>query len=285
VTDRLFPDKAIDILDELGAEKKVSTKIPESIENLREQIELIKEEKIGVVKTQKYELAAKLRDKEKKLLAQMEEEKNAWTENKKDNKDPITVEDVYNIVTNMTGVPINELDDQGKQNLLNLEKQLSAKIIGQGEAISTISRAIRRNRVGIKGNNKPIGSFMFLGSTGVGKTYLAKTISELLFGSADNVIRIDMSEYMEKHNVSRLIGSPPGYVGYEEGGQLTEKVKNKPFSVILFDEIEKAHKDVYNMLLQILDEGHLTDSFGRKVNFTNINAKAFSRAIFSFFKM
>jgi ATP-dependent Clp protease ATP-binding subunit ClpC len=169
----------------------------------------------------------------------------------------------------MTGVPIDELDKQGKKNLLSLEDHLGTKVIGQSEAISTISKAIRRNRVGIKGNNKPIGSFMFLGSTGVGKTYLAKCLSELLFGSPDNIIRIDMSEFMEKHNVSRLIGSPPGYVGYEEGGQLTEKVKNQPFAVILFDEIEKAHKDVYNILLQILDEGHLTDSFGRKINFTN----------------
>jgi ATP-dependent Clp protease ATP-binding subunit ClpC len=269
ITDRQFPDKAIDILDELGAEKKVSTKIPESIEKLRQQIEEIKEKKFEVLKTQKYEQAAKLRDEEKKILKKLEEEKDNWSNNKKDDKDLITVEDVYKIVTNMTGVPIDELDTQGKKNLLSLETQLSTKVIGQTDAISTISRAIRRNRVGIKGNNKPIGSFMFLGSTGVGKTYLAKCISELLFGSPDNVIRIDMSEFMEKHNVSRLIGSPPGYVGYEEGGQLTEKVKNNPFSVILFDEIEKAHKDVYNMLLQILDEGHLTDSFGRKINFTN----------------
>jgi ATP-dependent Clp protease ATP-binding subunit ClpC len=269
VTDRQFPDKAIDILDELGAEKKVSTKIPESIEKLRTQMEEIKEKKQEVVKNQKYEQAAKLRDEEKKILKKLEAEKETWANNKKDDKDPITVEDVYSIVTNMTGVPINELDEQGKKNLLTLETQLEKKVIGQKEAISTISKAIRRNRVGIKGNNKPIGSFMFLGSTGVGKTYLAKCLSELLFGSPDNVIRIDMSEYMEKHNVSRLIGSPPGYVGYEEGGQLTEKVKNQPFAVILFDEIEKAHKDVYNMLLQILDEGRLTDSFGRNINFTN----------------
>jgi ATP-dependent Clp protease ATP-binding subunit ClpC len=199
----------------------------------------------------------------------LENEKENWNANKQDNRDPINVDDVYNIVTNMTGVPIAKLDTQETESLLTLEKQLGSKVIGQDEAISTISRAIRRNRVGIKGNNKPIGSFMFLGSTGVGKTFLAKCMSELLFGSPDNVIRIDMSEYMEKHNVSRLIGSPPGYVGYDEGGQLTEKVKNNPFAVILFDEIEKAHRDVYNILLQIMDEGHLTDSFGRKINFTN----------------
>ena len=269
ITDRQFPDKAIDILDELGAEKKVSVKIPASIEKLREQVEEIKEKKKEVVLNQKYEQAAKLRDEQKKILKKLEAEKENWANNKKDDKDPIIVEDVYSIVTNMTGVPINELDSEGRENLLTLEKQLEKKVIGQKEAITVISKAIRRNRVGIKGNNKPVGSFMFLGSTGVGKTYLAKCLSELLFGSPDNVIRIDMSEYMEKHNVSRLIGSPPGYVGYEEGGQLTEKIKNQPFAVILFDEIEKAHKDVYNILLQLLDEGHITDSFGRKINFTN----------------
>jgi ATP-dependent Clp protease ATP-binding subunit ClpC len=169
----------------------------------------------------------------------------------------------------MTGVPITKMDAKETQNLINMEKTLSAKVIGQDEAISSISKAIRRNRVGIKDANKPIGSFIFLGSTGVGKTFLAKSLAENLFGDPDKIIRVDMSEFMERHNVSRLIGSPPGYIGHEEGGQLTEKVKNNPFSVILFDEIEKAHKDVFNILLQILDEGHLTDSFGRKVNFTN----------------
>ncbi len=169
----------------------------------------------------------------------------------------------------MTGVPITKLDERETENLLKLEEKLSTKVIGQDDAISIISKSIRRNRVGIKDSNKPIGSFIFLGSTGVGKTYLAKSIAELLFGDPDKVVRVDMSEFMEKHNVSRLIGSPPGYVGYDEGGQLTEKIKNNPFSVVLFDEIEKAHKDVFNILLQILDEGHLTDSFGRKVNFTN----------------
>ena len=267
ITDRQFPDKAIDILDELGSEKKISAKIPESIEKLRIEIEKLREKKLEVVKNQKYELAIKLRDESKKLEEKIEEEKKKWINNRE--KDPITVEDVYAIVSDMTGIPIFKLDIEEKSNLLNLEKQLSDKVIGQDEAISTIAKAIRRNRVGIKGTNKPIGSFIFLGSTGVGKTYLAKCIAEILFGSPEKVIRIDMSEYMEKHNVSRLIGSPPGYVGYEEGGQLTEKVKNNPFSVILFDEIEKAHRDVYNMLLQILDEGRLTDSFGRYVNFSN----------------
>jgi ATP-dependent Clp protease ATP-binding subunit ClpC len=269
ITDRQFPDKAIDIMDELGSEKKISTKIPESIEKLRLEIEESKQKKLEVVASQKYELAAKLRDEGNKLIKKLEEEKEKWFNNKKTDRDLIIVDDVYSIVSDITGVPISKLDTQETTNLLTLEDQLSSKVIGQDDAISIISRSIRRNRVGIKGSNKPIGSFIFLGSTGVGKTYLAKTIAEILFGSSERIIRIDMSEYMEKHNVSRLIGSPPGYVGYEEGGQLTEKVKNNPFCVILFDEIEKAHRDVYNIFLQILDEGHLTDSFGRKVNFTN----------------
>jgi ATP-dependent Clp protease ATP-binding subunit ClpC len=269
ITDRQFPDKAIDILDELGSEKKVSAKIPESVEKLRAEIEEIKEKKLEVVKSQKYEIAVKLRDDERKLVKKLEDEKENWATNKQNNKDPITVDDVYSIVSNMTGVPIAKLDIQETENLLTLEEQLGKKVIGQEEAISTISRAIRRNRVGIKDGTRPIGSFLCLGQTGVGKSFLAKSIAELLFGSINNIIRIDMSEYMERHTVSRLIGAPPSFVGYEEGGQLTEAVKNNPFSVILFDEIEKAHKDVYNILLQIMDEGRLTDSFGKTVNFTN----------------
>jgi ATP-dependent Clp protease ATP-binding subunit ClpC len=269
ITDRQFPDKAIDVLDELGSEKRVSSKIPESIEKLKKEIDNIKERKVQVVKSQNYEQAAKLRDEEKKVTTKLDDEKLKWSNKQKDNKTPITLDDVYNIVTDMTGVPITKLDTKETKKLLQLEDILSAKVIGQDEAIKTISKSIRRNRVGIKETNKPIGSFIFIGSTGVGKTFLAKSIAEVLFGDSDKIIRVDMSEYMEKHNVSKLIGSPPGYVGYDEGGQLTEKVKNNPFSVILFDEIEKAHKDVFNILLQILDEGHLTDSFGRKINFTN----------------
>jgi ATP-dependent Clp protease ATP-binding subunit ClpC len=269
ITDRQFPDKAIDVLDELGAEKRVSSQIPEEIEKLKKEIEEIKEKKLDVVKKQIYEQAAKLRDEERKITSKLEDEKKRWMESQKDNKTPITLDDVYSVVSEMTGVPITKMDAKETQNLLNMEKTLSTKVIGQDEAISSISKAIRRNRVGIKDANKPIGSFIFLGSTGVGKTFLAKSLAENLFGDPDKIIRVDMSEFMERHNVSRLIGSPPGYVGHEEGGQLTEKVKNNPFSVILFDEIEKAHKDVFNILLQILDEGHLTDSFGRKVNFTN----------------
>jgi ATP-dependent Clp protease ATP-binding subunit ClpC len=269
ITDRQFPDKAIDVLDELGSEKRVSSRIPESIEKLKKDSDEIKEKKLLVVKSQNYEQAAKLRDEERKILNKLEDEKQKWLDKQKDNKTPISVDDVYTIVSEMTGVPITKLDDKETEKLLRLEDLLSAKVIGQDEAITTISKSIRRNRVGIKDANRPIGSFIFMGSTGVGKTFLAKSIADLLFGDPDKIIRVDMSEFMEKHNVSKLIGSPPGYVGYDEGGQLTEKVKNNPFSVILFDEIEKAHKDVFNVLLQILDEGHLTDSFGRKVNFTN----------------
>jgi ATP-dependent Clp protease ATP-binding subunit ClpC len=269
ITDRQFPDKAIDVLDELGSEKRVITKIPENIEKLKKQIDEIRDRKVDVVKSQNYEQAAKLRDEEKKAKAKLDKEKELWSEKQKDNKDAVSIDDVYRMISQMTGVPISKLDTKETQKLLEMEKTLSAKVIGQDDAISTISKAIRRNRVGIKDANKPIGSFIFLGSTGVGKTFLAKSLAEILFGDPEKIIRVDMSEYMDRHNVSKLIGSPPGFVGYDEGGQLTEKVKNNPFSVILFDEIEKAHKDVFNLLLQILDEGHLTDSFGRKVNFTN----------------
>ena len=269
MTDKQFPDKAIDVLDELGSEKRVITKIPEIIEKLKREIEAIKEKKHEVVKKQVYEEAAKLRDEEKKVLKKLDDEKVKWLVKQNESLIPVNVDDVYDMVSNMVGIPISKMDSNEVSNLINLETKLSERVIGQEEAISAISKSIRRNRVGIKDNKKPIGSFIFLGSTGVGKTYLAKSLSKLIFGSEDNVIRVDMSEFMEKHTVSRLIGSPPGYVGYEEGGQLTEKVKNNPFSVILFDEIEKAHKDVFNLLLQILDEGHLSDAFGRKVNFTN----------------
>jgi ATP-dependent Clp protease ATP-binding subunit ClpC len=269
ITDKQFPDKAIDILDELGSEKKINVKIPEIIEKLRKESEDIKIKKLEVVKSQDYEKAAQLRDEERKILKKLENEKNKWNDDQQVNKKPVVVDDVYNMITNITGVPITKLDTKETKSLLSLEKTISKDVIGQDEAVGIISRAIRRNRVGVRGVNKPIGSFMFLGSTGVGKTHLAKTLAKNLFGDPEKIVRVDMSEFMEKHNVSKLIGSPPGYVGYDEGGQLTEKIKNNPFSVVLFDEVEKAHKDVFNILLQILDEGHLTDSFGRRVNFTN----------------
>ena len=269
ITDKQFPDKAIDILDELGSEKKINVKVPESIEKLKKQADDVRVEKLEVVRSQDYEQAAQLRDQERKVLKKLEREKEKWNEEQQINRKPIHVDDVYNMITNITGVPINKLDTKETKNLLSLEKTISRDVIGQDDAVEIIAKSIRRNRVGVRGNNKPIGSFMFLGSTGVGKTHLAKTLAKTLFGDPDKIIRVDMSEFMEKHNVSKLIGSPPGYVGYDEGGQLTEKIKNNPFSVVLFDEIEKAHKDVFNILLQILDEGHLSDSFGRKVNFTN----------------
>jgi len=269
ITDKQFPDKAIDVLDELGSEKKINVKVPSIIENLRLKTEEIRVKKLEFVKNQDYKEAAELRDEERKILKKLESEKTKWGEEQLINKKPITVDDVYNMVTNITGVPINKLDTKETKSLLNLEKTISKDVIGQDNAVEIISKSIRRSRVGVRGVNRPIGSFMFLGSTGVGKTHLAKTLAKTIFGDPEKMIRVDMSEYMEKHNVSKLIGSPPGYVGHDEGGQLTEKIKNNPFSVILFDEIEKGHKDVFNILLQILDEGHLTDSFGRKINFTN----------------
>lgn len=269
MTDKFFPDKAIDILDELGSEKRVLTMLPEVITQLKERIEAIKVEKLALVKEQDYEGAAKYRDEEKKLEKQIEVAKKDWMESLNDNRTPVTVEDVYNVVTEMTGIPVQKIDKDETDNLLSMEDNMSKIVIGQDEAINKISRAIRRNRVGINEGGKPIGSFIFLGSTGVGKTFLAKTIAKQLFGDEKKVIRVDMSEYMERHTVSKLIGAPAGYVGYDEGGQLTEKVKNNPFSVILFDEIEKAHPDVFNVFLQILDDGRITDNFGRTVDFTN----------------
>lgn len=269
ITDKQFPDKAIDILDELGSEKKINVKVPTIIEKLKFESDKIKLEKQEMVRDQDYEKAAELRDNERKVLKRLSTAKKKWSEEQKLNKKPVEINDVYNMITEITGVPITELDTKETKNLLSLEKTISKNVIGQDSAVEIIAKSIRRNRVGVRGSNKPIGSFMFLGSTGVGKTHLAKTLANTLFGDPDKIVRVDMSEFMEKHNVSKLIGSPPGYVGFDEGGQLTEKIKNNPFSVVLFDEIEKSHKDVFNLLLQILDEGHLTDSFGRKINFTN----------------
>jgi ATP-dependent Clp protease ATP-binding subunit ClpC len=269
ITDREFPDKAFDILDEVGARSQVDLKLPESIEKLKQELSEIKEEKVEVIKKQKYELAADLRDKERKILNRLEEEKKKFEDNLEKSKRQIPEELVYEVVSNMTKIPVSKITIDETKSLVNLEDTLNQLVIGQEEAVGKISKAIRRNRVGIKDPNKPIGSFIFLGSTGVGKTFLAKKLAKEIFGSEDNMIRVDMSEYQEKHTISRLIGSPPGYVGHEEGGQLTEQVKNKPYCVILFDEIEKANKDIFSTLLQMLDDGHLTDSLGRKINFKN----------------
>jgi ATP-dependent Clp protease ATP-binding subunit ClpC len=269
ITDREFPDKAIDILDEVGAKAQVEVKLPEFIEKLKEDVQEIKKKKLDVVKNQNYEIAAELRDQEKKLLNKLNNEKEEWERKQNEDRTKIMEDDVYEIVSDMTKIPISRLDSDESKSLLSLEENLKSNVIGQDEAVTKISKAIRRNRVGIKEPNRPIGSFIFLGSTGVGKTHLAKTLAREIFGDESAMIRVDMSELMEKHSVSRLVGSPPGYIGHDEGGQLTEQVKNKPYSVILFDEIEKAHKDVFNILLQVLDEGHLTDGLGRKINFKN----------------
>ena len=269
ITDREFPDKAFDILDEVGARMQTELKVPEAIEELKRKAAEIRQQKVDVVKKQNYEQAAQLRDKEKKLLDKLDSEKRKFEEQMEKDKQKISVEDVYDVVSNMTKIPVNKMSVDDKSTLLNLDKELMGKVIGQDAAVIKIAKSIKRNRLGIKDPNRPIGSFVFLGSTGVGKTYLAKQLAKEMFGSEDSLIRVDMSEYQEKHSISKLVGAPPGYVGYEEGGLLTEKVKNKPYSVILFDEVEKAHKDVFTILLQILDDGHVTDSLGRKINFKN----------------
>ena len=269
ITDREFPDKAFDILDEVGARSQTEQKVPEIIEDLKAKAAEIKVQKMDVVKKQNYEEAAALRDKERKILAKLEAEKKKFEEESATTRIPISVEQVYDVVSNMTKIPVSKMSIDDTNALINMDKVLMSKVIGQDEAVSKIVKSIRRNRIGIKDPNRPIGSFIFLGSTGVGKTHLAKQIAKEMFGSEDALIRVDMSEYQEKHTVSRLVGAPPGYVGYEEGGQLTEQVKNKPYAVILFDEVEKAHKDIFSILLQILDDGHATDSLGRKINFKN----------------
>jgi ATP-dependent Clp protease ATP-binding subunit ClpC len=269
ITDREFPDKAFDILDEVGARMQTDLKVPEIIEELKKKAAEIKEQKIDVVKRQNYEQAAELRDKEKKLLIKLDNEKLRFEQQMAKEKQIILLEHVYDVVSNMTKIPVNKMSVDDTKALIDLDKNLVGKVIGQDDAVIKIAKSIKRNRLGIKDPNKPIGSFVFLGSTGVGKTYLAKQLAKEMFGSEDSLIRVDMSEYQEKHSISKLVGSPPGYVGYEEGGMLTEKVKNKPYSVILFDEVEKAHKDVFTVLLQILDDGHVTDSLGRKINFKN----------------
>ena len=269
ITDREFPDKAFDILDEVGARMQTEIKVPEVIEELKKKAAEIKLEKMEVVKKQNYEQAAQLRDKEKKLLVKLEVEKEKFAKQMDLEKQTIVLETVYQVVSSMTKIPVNKMDADDSKALMNLDKSIMGKVIGQDAAVVKIAKSIKRNRLGIKDPNRPIGSFIFLGSTGVGKTHLAKQLAKEMFGTEDSLIRVDMSEYQEKHSISKLVGAPPGYVGYEEGGLLTEKVKNKPYSVILFDEVEKAHKDVFTVLLQILDDGHVTDSLGRKINFKN----------------
>ena len=270
ISDRNFPDKAIDALDEAGARVHVSNiTVPKEIESLEAQIETCREDKINAVKSQNYELAASFRDKEKELQRTLETAKDNWEKQMQQHREIVDEEKVAEVVAMMTGVPVQRIAQAEGNKLLAMAGELKREIIGQDEAVDKVVKAIQRNRVGLKDPDKPIGTFMFLGPTGVGKTHLAKKLAEYLFDSKDALIRIDMSEYMEKFTVSRLVGAPPGYVGYEEGGQLTEKVRRKPYSVVLLDEIEKAHPDVFNLLLQVLDEGRLTDSLGRKIDFKN----------------
>lgn len=270
ISDRFLPDKAIDILDEAGARVHINNiHVPEEILKLEEEVEEIKIEKNRVVKSQKYEEAAQLRDKEKKLLEQLENAKTKWEEDSKTKRYTVEEDNVAEVIAMMTGIPAKRIAQKEGIKLLNMGEELQAKVIGQEEAIKKLTKAIQRTRVGLKDPKKPIGSFIFLGPTGVGKTELAKMLATYLFDKEDSLIRIDMSEYMEKFSVSRLVGAPPGYVGYEEGGQLTEKVRRKPYSVVLLDEIEKAHPDVFNILLQVLDDGILTDGLGRRVDFRN----------------
>jgi len=270
ISDRFLPDKAIDVMDEAGARVHINNiHVPEDIVKYEEAIEDVKKEKNRVVKSQKYEEAAQLRDKEKKLIEQLDLAKARWEEKTRTEKYTVTEDNVADVVGMMTGIPANRIAQKESNKLLGMGEQLSSRIIGQDEAIRKLTKAIQRTRVGLKDPRKPIGSFIFLGPTGVGKTELAKVLASYLFDKDDALVRIDMSEYMEKFSVSRLVGAPPGYVGYEEGGQLTEKVRRKPYSVVLLDEIEKAHPDVFNILLQVLDDGILTDGLGRRVDFRN----------------
>ena len=270
VTDRYLPDKAIDALDEAGSRVHINNmNVPDEIIKLEEELEKVKQLKNSVVKKQKYEEAAKLRDDEKRVEKTLLEAQDRWQEESKLNRVTVNEIDISDVVSMMTNIPVNKIVKSEKNKLAILTDKISQKIIGQKEAVKKVVKSIQRNRAGLKEPNKPIGSFIFLGQTGVGKTQLAKILAEEIFDSEENLIRIDMSEYMEKFAISRLIGAPPGYVGYEEGGQLSEKVRRRPYSVILLDEVEKAHPDVFNMLLQVLDDGFLTDSLGRKINFQN----------------
>ena len=270
ITDRYLPDKAIDVLDEVGARVHLSNiHVPQDILELEKKIEEIKEEKNRVVKSQKYEEAARLRDKEKSLLESLESAKSDWEEESKTQRYKVEEDDVADVIAMMTGIPTKRIAQKEGNRLLKMGDELKANVIGQDKAVAKLTKAIQRTRAGLKSPNKPIGSFIFLGSTGVGKTEMAKSLAKYLFDSKEALLRIDMSEYMEKFAVTRLIGAPPGYVGYEEGGQLTEKVRRRPYSIVLLDEIEKAHPDVFNILLQALDDGQMTDSLGRKVDFRN----------------
>jgi ATP-dependent Clp protease ATP-binding subunit ClpC len=270
ITGRFLPDKAIDLVDEAGSRTRLRlTTMPPDLRNLEKEIERVKQEKEEAIKTQEFERAADLRDRIKKVRQKLTDEKEKWESQKSKAEAVVTWEDIAYVASKWTGIPMIKLNEKESEKLLRMEEELHKRIVGQEEAIVAVSKSIRRSRAGVSNPKKPIGSFMFMGPTGVGKTELARALAEFLFDNEDSLLRFDMSEYMEKFNVSRLAGAPPGYVGHDEGGQLTEKVRRRPYSVVLFDEIEKAHPEVYNLLLQILEDGRLTDSMGRVVDFRN----------------
>src|SRR5438105_3404091 len=270
IADRYLPDKAIDLIDEAGSRARLQTTVlPQNLKDKEAEITQVSKDKDTAISSQEYEKAARLRDKEKELRKGLDDSKKKWKEKRETTQPMVTGEEIATIVAKWTGIPVHRLTEKESEKLIHMEDELHKRVVGQEEAIKSLSQAIRRSRTGLKDPKRPIGSFIFLGPTGVGKTELARAVSEVLFGEEDSLVRIDMSEYMERFSVSRLIGAPPGYVGYEEGGQLTEAVRRKPYSVVLLDEIEKAHPDVFNILLQVLDDGQLTDSQGRTVNFKN----------------
>jgi ATP-dependent Clp protease ATP-binding subunit ClpC len=270
ITDRHLPDKAIDALDEVGSRVHITNvNVPKEITDIENQVEELKDQKAEVIRSQQYEKAAELRDSERKLLERLEKAKVKWEEESKSNKITVTEEHVAEVVSMMCGIPVTKVSQSETGKLVVMSDAIRENVIGQDEAIEKVVKAIQRNRAGLKDPDKPIGSFFFLGPTGVGKTQLAKVLAKNLFDTEEALIRIDMSEYMEKFSISRLVGAPPGYVGYEEGGQLTEKVRRKPYAIVLLDEIEKAHPDIFNLLLQVLDDGHMTDGLGRKIDFKN----------------
>lgn len=270
ITDRFLPDKAIDVLDEAASKVRLTTfTMPPDIKELEEKLVDYSKEKEEAIKSESYERASQIKLKEEEVKLKLDEAKNNWKEKNGSEAQVVTIEEISDIISGWTGVPVKKLQEEESQRLKNMEQLLHERIIGQEDAVKAVSKAVRRGRVGLKSNKRPIGSFLFLGPTGVGKTELSKALSEILFGDENSMIRIDMSEFMEKHSVSKLIGSPPGYVGYDDGGQISEKIRRKPYSVILFDEIEKAHPDIFNILLQVLDDGHITDAHGRKIDFKN----------------
>jgi ATP-dependent Clp protease ATP-binding subunit ClpC len=270
IADRFLPDKAIDVIDEAGARARLKGMVlPSELREMENEVERLRAQKEDAIRTQAFEVAARLRDTERKLRGELEERKANWKDQRSKAKTTVSEEDIAYIVAKWTGIPLQQLEEAESAKLLRIEAELSKRVVGQEEAIKAVARAIRRSRAGVKNPNRPVGSFIFLGPTGVGKTELAKALAEFLFGTEDALVRVDMSEYMERFSTSRLIGAPPGYIGYDDSGQLTEKVRRRPFSLVLLDEIDKAHPEVFNLLLQILEDGRLTDNYGRVVDFRN----------------